>query len=546
MELELQSPNKSNENKVLLIGIFIAIFFASIDETVTDTAVARIVGDLGGLSLMPWITSAFMLASLCVMPTVGKLCDRFGRRTVYVSGLFIFMVGSAFCGLSNDMTQLILFRALQGFGAGIMVPMALIVIGDMYTAEKRAKMQSMIYALYGVTAVLGPLVGGWIIVVSSWRWVFYINLPFGLLSILLISLKYKNHKSESKEKIDLGGIFTLAGGTTSLMLGLTFGGSIYAWISWQIGSILLLSVVCFGLFIRIELKTKQPIIPLHLFKNKNFLVINGISFMLAACIFGALIFVPFYLQGVLDYSPAASGLIMLAIVWSMTVAGIVGGKWVFHIGVRTQMIIGAVLMGIGFYLLSILDLNTSIPAMIASLSITGIGIGLIMPLIMLALYEVFSKDEITTIVSSSQYFRQIGGTLGATILGALLNMRSSIILKDQLLPHVNQLSEPNQELVNQVKGMIDNNPQQLLSPLFNADVANVFPISMRDEINPVLTSTLSSSLHAVFIGGLVLACITLALAFIVGNIRIAKKSEEASISNAAEDQTNEPNASYSV
>ncbi len=264
---------------ILITGLLVAMLFGALDGTIVGTALPRIVGELGGLSMMAWLTTAYMLTSTTIVPIAGKLADLFGRKSIYVTGLAIFIIGSALCGMADTMTQLIIFRAIQGIGGGIMMPMAMIVIGDLFTGAERAKWQGVFGGVFGLASILGPQVGGWIVDSLNWRWVFYINLPVGILAIVLISLGLHNHRMAERVKLDLAGMFTMVVAVVSLLLALTFGGDKYDWLSWQIISLLASSVVFFSLFVFVERKAEEPIMPIHLLKNKTFVVLNSVGFL---------------------------------------------------------------------------------------------------------------------------------------------------------------------------------------------------------------------------------------------------------------------------
>ncbi|HWI49572.1 MAG TPA: MFS transporter, partial [Rummeliibacillus sp.] len=228
---------------LLIVGLLVAMLFAALDNTIVGTAMPRIVGELGGLGVMTWLTTAYMLTSTTVVPVTGKLADLIGRKSVYVTGIIIFLIGSALCGMAQSMTQLIIFRGIQGLGGGVMMPMAMIIIGDIFTGAQRAKWQGVFGAIFGLSSVIGPQIGGWIVDAANWRWVFYINMPVGILAAILISLGLKNKKLEGPIKIDFAGIFTMIVGVVSLLLALTFGGKDYPWGSWQIVSLFVISAV---------------------------------------------------------------------------------------------------------------------------------------------------------------------------------------------------------------------------------------------------------------------------------------------------------------
>ncbi|UOF92807.1 MFS transporter [Fodinisporobacter ferrooxydans] len=509
---------------ILIIGLLVAMLFSALDNTIVGTAMPRIVGELGGLGVMTWLTTAYMLSSTTVVPIAGKLADMIGRKSVYVAGLLIFMVGSALCGTAQSMNQLILFRGLQGIGGGIMMPMAMIIIGDLFTGEQRAKWQGVFGGVFGLASIIGPQVGGWIVDSLNWRWVFYINLPVGIIATVLIAIGLKGQRGTGRVKIDIGGIFTMIGGVVFLLLALTFGGKNYPWSSWQIVALLIGSAVFLTSFGLIESKVGEPIFPLHLFKNKTFSLLSGIGFLMAVGMFGAIMFVPLFMQGVIGISASASGTIMLPMMLSMILTSILGGRIVRKIGVRTQIIIGMVTMGIGFWLLSTMGMHTTKLVAMGHMVVLGLGVGLVMPTITLALQESFPKSELGVVTSSSQFFRQIGGTFGMTILGAVMNEGSTRLLTVKLTPFLEKLPVQAHGMVNQLEAMIQTNPQGLYSLLLSPEALAKMPNEIQQTAVPILKTALVETLHNVYLYGLLFVGLGVLLTFFLGNIQLSKNS----------------------
>ncbi|WP_166240739.1 MDR family MFS transporter [Paenibacillus turpanensis] len=513
-------------NRSLLIaGLIIAMLFGALEGTIVGTAMPTIVGEFGGLGLMTWLTTAYMLTSTVVVPVAGKLADLIGRRTVYVTGLTIFIVSSALCGMSQNMTELILFRGLQGIGGGIMMPMAMIIIGDMFTGKQRAKWQGVFGALFGLSSVIGPQVGGWIVDAWNWRWVFYINLPVGIIATIFIALALPKHQSKGKVTFDIPGILSMIVGVVSLLLALTFGGVDYPWGSWQILSLFALSVISLLLFVRFESKAEEPILPIRLFKNRTFTVINGIGFLMSVGMFGAIMFVPLFMQGIVGISPSASGTVMTPMMITMIAASMIGGQLVHKIGVRNQMIAGMIVMAAGFFLLTNLGMDTSKLTASSYMVVMGLGMGLVMPLLTLSLQESFPKSELGVVTSSSQFFRQIGGTFGMTILGAVMNHRSTDLLSENLVPMLKQLPAEAQAMTGEMTHLVETNPQQLYSMLLSPETLAKLPEALVQRIGPILKTSLVDSLHSVFWLGLGFIVLGAVLTFFVGKIKLSDRND---------------------
>ncbi|WP_396021499.1 MDR family MFS transporter [Bacillus sp. YC2] len=523
-ELPKMSTEHSNSKRTLLItGLIIAMFFSALDGTIVGTAIPKIVGDLGGLSMMTWLTTAYLLTSTTVVPIAGKLADLLGRRVVYVSGLIIFMGASALCGMANNMTELIIFRGLQGIGGGVMMPMAMIVIGDLFTGKQRAKFQGLFGAIYGLASVIGPQIGGWIVDSLNWKWVFYINLPVGILAVIFIARGLQGKKQTGPINFDIAGIFTMIVGIVSLLLALSFGGKDYAWGSWQIISLFALALIGIVGFVIAECKAKEPILPMHLFKNRTFTVLNLIGFFMSIGMFGAVTFVPFFMQGIIGVSATASGTIMTPMMVSMIITSIIGGQLVYKIGIKPQIMIGMLIMAVGFFLLTTLQLDTSKLAATCYMAVIGLGMGLVMPLLTLALQETFSKEELGVVTSSSQFFRMIGGTFGITVLGAVMNARSGTLLTDRLVPYLDSLPKQASSFAAQFKDMIASNPEGLLQSLFSQESIKQIPAAFSSHIVPVLKTSLMDSLHSVFYTGLAFIAAGLVLTLFVKSIKLTNK-----------------------
>jgi EmrB/QacA subfamily drug resistance transporter len=523
--MELGNDQKE-KRKTLIVGLIIAMLFAALDGTIVGTAMPRIVGEMGGLDKMGWLTTAYMLSSTTIVPIAGKLADLIGRKIVYVAGLIIFIIGSALCGTSTDMIELIIYRGLQGIGGGIMMPMAMIIIGDLFTGKERAKWQGVFGAIFGLASVIGPQVGGWIVDSLNWRWVFYINLPVGILAIVFIWLGLKGKKTTGPVNVDIWGIFTMIVGVVSLLLALSLGGKNYAWDSWQIIGLFTLALVGMVAFVLVERKAKEPIVPIRLFKNRAFTLINAVGFFMAIGMFGAITFIPFFMQGVIGVSASASGTIMTPMMIAMIVTSIIGGRLVWKIGVKIQLLLGMVIMAAGFVMMTQFALDTSKMYVTVVMIVTGLGMGLVMPTLTLALQEIFSRSEIGVVTSSSQFFRQIGGTIGITVLNAVMNSRGGDLLNQNLLPIFNKLPVQAGPMVNKFKSLIENDPQTLFSILLNPKALKNLPPFLSQMMVPVLKNSLVDALHSAFLWGLTLVLIGAVLALFLKPIKLSDRAEQ--------------------
>lgn len=520
---------ESFKNKGMLIaGLMIAMLFAALDNTIVGTAMPKIVGEMGGLSLITWVTTAYMLTSTTIVPIAGKLADLFGRKLIYVLGIVIFIAGSALCGVAQSMEQLIIFRGIQGIGGGVMMPMAMIIIGDMFTGKERAKWQGMFGAIFGLSSVIGPQIGGWIVDSVNWHWIFFINLPVGIAALAFIAAGLPRHTSKGAVKIDYAGIVTMIIGVVSLLLALSLGGKNYPWASWQIIGMFVLAVVSLILFVRIESKSSEPILPMHLFKNGIFTKVNGIGFFMSLGMFGAVVFVPLFMQGIVGISASASGTVMMPMMLALIATSVIGGQIVYKIGVRRQMVAGMVIAAVSFLFLSTMDQSTTRLLASVYMIVMGAGIGLVMPLLTLILQESFKKEELGVVTSSSQFFRSIGGTFGITILGVIMNHTSSGELGNKLTPIINDIASNDTTTAFKEKtlSLIQTDPQALYNSLLNKEALKQIPAAAVDKMVPVLKSTLVDSLHSVFLYGLGFIIIGAILAVFLGTIKIKQRSKE--------------------
>ena len=519
----IQNDGNTTNRKLLLIGLIIAMFFSALDGTIVGTAMPKIVGDLGGLSLMTWLTTAYLLTSTTVVPIAGKLADLLGRRSVYIAGLVIFMAASALCGIANNMTELIIYRGIQGIGGGVMMPMAMIVIGDMFTGKERAKFQGVFGGIYGLASVIGPQIGGWIVDSLNWKWVFYINLPVGILATIFIALGLKGRKNTGPINFDIAGMVTMIVGVVSLLLALSLGGVDYDWNSWQIIGLFALALLGIISFIIVENKAKEPILPMHYFKNRTFVTLNLIGFFMTIGMFGAIMFVPFFMQGIVGVSATASGTIMTPMMVTMIITSIIGGQLVFKIGIKPQIITGMFVMATGLFFLTTLDMDSSKLIATTFMGVIGLGLGLVMPTITLALQETFSKTELGVVTSSSQFFRSIGGTFGVTILGAVMNSKSGALLTDELVPFLNKLPEQAAPLADKFKETIATSPQGVFQMLFNEETLKQIPTQILKPMLPIIKTSLMESLHAVFFTALIFIGIGALITLFLNQIKLTNR-----------------------
>lgn len=515
-----------SQHTTLVAGLLLAMFFSSLNQTVVGTAMPRIIGELGGLSIMTWVTTAYMLTSTTVVPIAGKLADLYGRRVIYIAGLIIFMLGSALCGTSSNMPQLIFYRALQGIGGGIMMPLAMTIVGDIFTPEERGKWQGIMGAIFGLSSVIGPTIGGWIVDYSSWKWVFYINLPIGFLATITIYLGLKNEKIlTDKVVIDYAGAITLVTGTVGLLLGLNFGGTEYPWLSWQIVGLMGASLISWILFINYENKAVEPVLSLALFKNRIFTVSNIVGFLMGLGMFGSIMFLPLFFQGVLGISATSSGNTMLPMMISMMLTSVVVGRLAAKIAFRSMYIAGMALMSFAFFLLSTMTVNTTQLTAMLYIIILGVGIGTVTPMLTLAVQSAFGAEQRGVATSATQFFRSIGGTMGITVLGAIFNGYSVNVMRQEFFPAIQNAPLATTGTMADMLTRAQTDPRSLFNILLSPEALHMMPVNVQQLLLPPLKIALADSLHIVFWVAMIISIVGIFVSLLMGGAKLETKVE---------------------
>jgi EmrB/QacA subfamily drug resistance transporter len=401
-------------------ALMLVMLLASLDQTIVSTALPTIVGEFGELAHLSWIVTAYLLASTVVTPIYGKLGDLFGRKIVLQSAILIFLLGSALCGLSHSMGQLIAFRAVQGLGGGGLIVSTTAAIGDIISPRDRPKYQGLFGAVWGLSTILGPLIGGFFVEQVSWRWIFYINLPLGLLVVAVIGWAFRAPASTRRPRIDVAGAALLAIALIALILLASVGGHALAWGS--PAALGLAAVFLAGLvgFIAVERGAAEPILPLELFRNGVFSIACAVGFIVGLSMFGSITFMPLYLQVVKGITPTHAGMALAPMMAGMLLASIATGRIIHRIGrYRPFPIIGTALMTIGLSLLATLKLGTAVPVACGFVVLLGLGLGLVMQVLVLAVQNAVDYRHLGVATSGATLFRSIGGSVGVSVFGAI-------------------------------------------------------------------------------------------------------------------------------
>jgi EmrB/QacA subfamily drug resistance transporter len=410
------------DQRVRLIfgALLLVLLLASLDQTIVSTALPTIVGDLGGVSDLSWVVTAYLLSSTVAGPVYGKLGDQYGRKIVLQVAIVIFLVGSALCGISQNMTELIIFRGIQGLGGGGLFVITIAVVGDIFPPRERGRYQGYFGGVFGVSTVLGPLLGGFFVDTLSWRWIFYVNLPIGLIALAVIATAFQPRTDHVKHTIDYLGAALLAGGLSAIVLYTSLGGTTYSWSSPWMLVLIVGGVVLLAAFVFVEGRAAEPILPLELFRNRVFSVTSAVGFIVGLALFGAITYLPLYLQDVKGHSPTTSGLLILPLMVGLLSASIGSGQLITRFGrYKAFPVAGTAIMVVGLFLLSHLQVDTSTVVTGAYMLVLGFGLGNVIQVLVLAAQNAVDYKYLGVASSGSTLFRQIGGSIGVSVFGAI-------------------------------------------------------------------------------------------------------------------------------
>jgi EmrB/QacA subfamily drug resistance transporter len=406
-----------------LLGVMLSVFLAAMESTVVATAMPIVVKSLGGLEIYAWVFSGFLLTSTVTMPLWGRLSDLFGRRPTFLTGLVIFLVGSALSGVSRSMTELIAFRMLQGLGAGSLMTIGMTIVADLFGLERRAKMQGYISGMWGLASLVGPLIGGFLTDYVSWRWVFYINLPFGAVAMGLIATALRDEpRSTRRPVIDYAGLALFAGGISALLYGVSIGG-MHDFTSAGALAPIALAVVALVAFLAVERRAAEPIVPLRLFRYRMVVAAVVTGFLSGMAMFGTLSFVPLFLQEVTKKSATQAGLVLTPFVLGWVVMSIVSARLVLRIGYRTVVMAGMASLTVSFLLLTRWDAGLTTLVAVRDAIFGGMGMGLTMVPMLIAVQNVVPRADLGIATSLTQFFRSVGGAVGVAVMGAVKTHR---------------------------------------------------------------------------------------------------------------------------
>jgi EmrB/QacA subfamily drug resistance transporter len=405
-------------------GLMVTLLLAALDQTIVATALPKIVSDLGGISQYSWVFTAYLLGSTVTVPLYGKLGDAHGRKPLFIVSITIFIIGSALCGLAQNMTELVVFRAIQGVGAGGIFPLTIAMVGLIVPPRDRGRYQGLIGAVFAAASIVGPLVGGLIVDNTTWRWVFYINLPVGVLALAVVYVTMPRRRERHEHSIDWLGAGVLAAGTTALLLGLVWGGRDYSWTSAHVVGALATAAGLLAMFALVEMRVPEPILPFGLLRNQTVSASVACMALVGMAMFGTISFVPLFVQGVIGTSATSSGVVLTPLMLGAVTTSALSGQIVSRTGrYRPNTLIGPLVLGAGALLLWRMSVHTTNGEAARNMVIAGIGLGMMMQIFVLSVQNAVPRRAMGTATALTQFARSIGSTLGVTLMGVVVNQR---------------------------------------------------------------------------------------------------------------------------
>jgi EmrB/QacA subfamily drug resistance transporter len=541
------SPKLSRRQTVIATtGVALSLLLASLDQTVVGTAMPRIIADLQGLDMYAWVFTTYLVTSTVVVPIAGKLGDMFGRKPFLLAGMIGFVAASALCGLSQNMAELIAFRGIQGLFGGMLFASVFAVLGDIFPVEQRARMQGVFGAVFGLSSVIGPTIGGWLTDGPGWRWCFYVNVPVGVLAVLavVIGLPYVRSRATVRD-IDWTGAFTLAAGLAPMLIALSITNT-HAWTSPEVLGLLALSAVLLIAFFFVERRAGQPIVPFSLFRNNVFAVSVIVGFFSAVGMFGTILYAPLLYQGVLAISATNSGQLLTPMMLGLIAFSTLAGQ--LMVRVRRYRFIGTAgiaLMIAGMLMLTQVDTGTSPWRVALDLVVIGAGLGMTFPLTIVAVQSALPREFLGVATSQIQFWRNLGGSVGSAILGS--------ILARQLLPNIDArvaaLSLPPQVKQNLPLGAAGSSPQQLFDPARLAHLRASLPPQAAPLFDQVMHATrlgLADSLHQLFAIGAAILTVALVASLFLREVPLRQRSQPAAAEAPAAGEAAEAEAPVPV
>ncbi len=508
---------------IAMSGILLGLLLSSLDQTIVGTAMPQIIADLGGFEHYAWVSTAYLLTSTASVPIFGKLSDIYGRKWFYIGGMVFFMIASALCGASQTMLQLVFFRGLQGIAGGILMTNAFAIIGDLFPPAERGKWQGVTASVFGLSSIIGPALGGWLTDGPGWRWVFYVNLPVGILAVVVLIYGLPAIRPGEKRPIDWLGAASIVGTTVPLMLALSSGGNDYAWDSPLIIRLFAISAVMLVVFLYAETRAEEPILPLSFFRNRTFTVSVSAMALLGAGMFGTIMFLPRFVQAVMGKSATNSGAVLTPMMLGMVVASTASGQIISRTGrYKWSPVLGLSLLTLGMFLLTRMTLDSSNAILVRNMVISGVGMGMTMPTFTLAVQNAFPQSQLGVVTSSVQFFRSIGATVGLAVMGGLLTSQLRAGIESDVPAEVtNALPASALDSIN-AQALANAEEQARLRAAFGegAEAERLFNLLISS-----LRSALESAIVQLFVIGFAISLLALILVLFLPEHKLRKREE---------------------
>jgi EmrB/QacA subfamily drug resistance transporter len=500
-------------------GVMAGMFLAALEATVVGTAMPTVIASLGGLDRYSWVFSAYLLTSTVTVPVWGRLSDLYGRRVFYLIGVAFFLLGSALSGAAQTIEQLIVFRAIQGLGAGALIPLSMTITGDIYTLRERARMQGLFSGVWGLASIIGPLAGGFITDHLSWRWIFYINIPFGLAAAVVVGAALVEPRRTEKPVIDYAGAVWLTLAMTLLLLVLVESSNPAMWTNPLMAAAVAATVAFSILFIRTERRAVEPIVPFSLFKNRIIAAGSVTAFLVGAAMFGALSFIPLFVQGTLGGTATEAGVLLTPFLLGWVIMSVVGGRLMFRIGYRTTILAGLVVLLASFAFITTFGQTTPRSWLLADVGAMGVGMGLVMFSLLVTVQTSVGRNLLGIATSLNQFSRSVGQTVGVAVMGTVMTV--------SLASHVTDIQRES-NLPEEEVARVVHNPSELIDPIARA--------RQKPELIRAMSTALGGALHNVFLMGAVFAALALASGFWLpaGSLKPATEEKESVAQSPAE------------
>jgi len=525
---------------MVMVGVMLAMLLSALDQTIVGTAMPRVIAELNGLEHYAWTFTSYMLASTVMVPIYGKLSDIYGRRPFFLAGMVLFLAGSALSGTSQSMTQLILYRSLQGLGAGAMMPIVQAIVGDVFPPAERGKWQGMMVAVFGFASIVGPVAGGWITDNWGWRWVFYVNMPVGALALVTAGLTIPSQGYRRQHQIDYLGAAVLVAAAVPMLLAFSWAGTQYDWGSPQIVGLLAFSAVAFIAFFLVESHVAEPIISPRLFRNSIFSVSVIASFLTSVGMFGTIMYLPLFMQGVIGDTATNSGAVLTPMMLGFMASSVIGGQILSRTGrYKVLALVSFAIASAGMFLLSRMDANATNGLVVRNMIVTGLGMGTMMGLFTIVVQNAFPFSQLGQVTASLQFFRSVGGTIGVAILGTIVTNGFQSSFQSNLPEALKRMLPPAQLAALE-------NPQTLLAPEATASLQQGFAAfgpqgnELFAQLLQTIRVSLASAIASVFTvstGVMLLAMLT---CLFLREIPLRRSHSEKAIPSVADNHWNAP------